>query len=257
MDMTGPNSGSGMRPSSASPFSSVKEMFDFVLTPEMWDEFVDASNDYGRGSRRFGLFVVVFFSAIGIAYVVLSGGFKLSDWLVYLVAGIFVLIGLVYMFSDRWNHALLMMSLLLVTRTWFDAGAPGSEYAAVFRPSGRDWQPTPCRLEVSDQGLRLRRWVSGRMFDTFVRWEDLHCVRITDSLVVVSPSARGKFHADWLSVMPDVQNGNVDNCVMVARAALPDEKEFVSYCQNKIELAGLSPKNSRGWRYWLLTRNGK
>lgn len=64
--MTGSNSDFGMPSSSASPFSSVEEMFDFVLTSDMWDEFVDASNDDGYGMKKFGLVALLLFGSFGI-----------------------------------------------------------------------------------------------------------------------------------------------------------------------------------------------
>ncbi|WEV46273.1 hypothetical protein OZX62_07450 [Bifidobacterium sp. ESL0690] len=163
------------------------------------------------------------------------------------------------MFSHGCRHVLVMSEIATTTAMWFDIDL-AQAFSGIWRTSDRNCPPTPCRLEVTERGLCLYRWPGGRMGKTVVSWKDLRCVRVTDSLVVVSPSARGKFHVDWLAAYPSTRFGDVDNCVMVARSALPDQDGFVKLCRMNIERALEDAEPPSRWRrmvYRLSVKRGE
>ena len=211
--------------------------YDFDLTVPMWEEFVEASNDYGLPNKRRAVGVALFFVSLTVAGVVVSASDgRTFDGLtgVLAVDAFVVAFALTLLFSREWNRNLLKGGCLPVMASFFSGGWPD-----VVRRIKEGSVVTRSCLVVGDSVVSMCRWVDGREFVTEVGWGSLSSVTVTPLTVTLSPLASGQAPVSWgwVSGVTRAEYGGVDGCVMVARSVLPDVDGFVADCRARIERA--------------------
>ncbi|WEV68176.1 hypothetical protein OZX72_04140 [Bifidobacterium sp. ESL0769] len=209
--------------------------YDFMLTPPLMDEFVDAANAYGQHWKWFGICATTFIAAIcclGIA----NGKFLDSGQNKFILIGcvLLALIALTLVVSRSVRHLLTMSGLFYEWHTWFALAHDRS----VFRQlqwrqithhnfEGTEWC-TPCRVSVSEGGIQMIRWVSGKVYKDGCPWEQIECVRVTPHAIVLGPSAWSKAHFNFLDGL--IRVGDVSHCVVIPRKSVGNVNKFVTDC---------------------------
>lgn len=217
--------------------ASSERRYDFDLTVPMWEEFVEASNDYGLPNKRRAVGAALFFVSLTVAGVVVAASDgRTFDGLtgVLAVDAVVVALALSVLFVRRVNLNGLLYGCLRLMPTFFSGGWPD-----VVRQIKLRSVVTRSCLVVGDSAVSLRRWVDGREFVTEVGWGSLSSVTVTPLTVTLSPLASGQAPVSWgwVSGVTRAEYGGIDGCVMVARDVLPDVDGFVADCRARIERA--------------------
>ncbi len=217
--------------------ASGERRYDFDLTVPMWEEFVEASNDYGLPNKRraaggtlFSVLVTIWAVATALSEGrPLDGLPPILAWDAFMVA-----FTLTLLFSREWNRNVLKGGCLPVMASFFSGGWPD-----VVRRIKEGSVVTRSCLVVGDSAVSMCRWVDGREFVTEVGWGSLSSVTVTPLTVTLSPLASGQAPVSWgwVSGVTRAEYGGVDGCVMVARSVLPDVDGFVADCRARIERA--------------------
>lgn len=209
-----------------------KEMarnYDFSLNVPLMDEFVDAANAYGRRWHWYLIYVSVFFIAI-LCMGIGNGRIAQQKKFFLICFVVLTLLAAVSAFSHRLLHIVIMQGMLYTMQSWFSAfGSKGRKGRQQFRKvmwglntdslvSDPGWR-TPCRVSVSEDRLRMVRWVSGKVYEDGCPWRYVECVRVTPHAIVLGPSAWSKAHTTHLDG-GSVRTGDVNNCVVIPKNAL-------------------------------------
>lgn len=202
------------------------------------DEFVDAANAYARHLQLFSTFGSIFFLAVSCIGVI-SGRMLRPGWnyVGLVIFGILTVFMICLALSRRIRHMVLMPWMLPVLPSWFAACKAFKGRREAFRVTygighdslvqGPRWC-TPCRVSVSEGGIHMVRWVSGKVYEDGCPWKLVECVRVTPHAIVLGPSAWSKAHFNSLDGL--IRVGDVSHCVVVPRKSVGNVDKFVTDC---------------------------